>query len=83
MAVPTTCSPCGGRKVKRDGGAVELKARWKDDELVLESEREEGPPVVTTYRVTSDRQELHVTSRAEGPLHDLVVRRVYEAAPPE
>jgi hypothetical protein len=72
-----------GRKVKRAGGAVEMKARWKDDELVLETEREEGPRVVTTYRVTSDRQELHVTSRAEGPLDEVVIRRVYDAASPE
>jgi len=72
-----------GRKVKRDGGAVEMRARWKDGELVLETEREDGPRMVTTYRVTSDRQELHVTSHVEGPLDDVVVRRVYDAAPPE
>ena len=72
-----------GRKVKREGGAVELKARWKDGELVVETEREDGPRMVTSYRVTSDRQELHVTSRVEGPLEDVVVRRVYDAAPPD
>lgn len=72
-----------GRKVKRDGGAVEMKARWKDGELVLETERDDGPRVVTTYRVTSDRQELHVTSRIEGQLDDVVIRRVYDAASPE
>jgi hypothetical protein len=60
-----------------------MKARWKDGELVLESERDDGPRVVTNYRVTSDRQELHVTSRVEGPLDEVVIRRVYDAAAPE
>lgn len=71
----------GGRKVKRSGGAVELKGRWKDGELVVEAEHEEGPKTVTTYRVTSDRQELHVTTRIHGELDELVIRRVYDTAP--
>lgn len=71
-----------GRKVKREGGAVELKARWKDGELVIEAEREEGPATSTTYRVTSDRRELHVTTRFETRSGDeVVVRHVYDAAP--
>lgn len=72
----------GGRKVKREGGAVEVKARWKDGELVVEAEHEDGGKTETTYRVTSDGQELHVTARAELPDGDkLVVRRIYDAAP--
>lgn len=70
-----------GRKVKRDGGAVELKGRWKNGELVVEAEREEGPKMVTAYRVTSDRQELHVTTRVQGLLDEVVIRRIYDAAP--
>jgi hypothetical protein len=70
-----------GRKVKRSGGAVELKGRWKDGELVVEAEHEEGPKTVTTYRVTSDRQELHMTTRVQGALDEVVIRRVYDAAP--
>jgi hypothetical protein len=69
-----------GRKVKRDGGAVELKARYKDGELVVEAEREEGAKSLTTYRVTSDRQELHVTTRFELPEGDEIeVRHIYDA----
>jgi hypothetical protein len=72
-----------GRKVKRNGGAVELKGRWKDGELVVEAEREEGPKTVTTYRVTSDRQELQVTTRILGQVDELVIRRIYDAVPPD
>jgi hypothetical protein len=71
----------GGRKVKREGGAVEVRARWKDGELLVEAEHEDGPKTETSYRLTSDRQELHVTARTELPEGDeLVVRRIYEAA---
>ena len=71
-----------GRKVKRDGGAVELKARWKDGELVVEAEREDGRKTVTSYRVTADRKEMQVTTRAELPTGDeLTLRRIYEPAP--
>jgi hypothetical protein len=72
-----------GRKVKREGGAVELKGRWKDGELVVEAEREDGSKTVTTYRVTSDRQELHVTTRLQGVLDEVIIRRIYDAAPPQ
>ena len=72
-----------GRKVKRNGGAVELKGRWKDGELVVEAEREEGPKTVTTYRVTSDRKELYVTTRILGQVDELVIRRIYDAVPPD
>jgi hypothetical protein len=70
----------GGRKVKREGGAVELRARWKDGELIVEAEHEDGQKAETSYRVTSDRQELHVTTRAEMPDGDeLVLHRIYDA----
>ena len=46
----------GGRKVKREGGAVELRARWKDGELVVDAEQEDGDRMTTSYRVSSDRQ---------------------------
>ena len=73
-----------GRKVKRDGGAVELEARWKGGELVVEAESEDGRKTVTSYRVTSDRQEMQVTTRAELPSGDeLTLRRIYEPAPPD
>jgi Ni/Co efflux regulator RcnB len=73
-----------GKKVKREGGAVELKARWKDGELVVEAEREDGRKTVTSYRVTSDRKELQVTTRAELPSGDeLTLRRIYDPAPPD
>jgi len=70
----------GGRKVKREGGAVELRARWKDGELIVEAEHEDGQKTETSYRATSDRQELHVTTRAEMPDGDeLVLHRIYDA----
>ena len=69
----------GGRKVKREGGAVELRARWKDGELIVEAEHEDGRKAETSYRVTSDRQELHVTTRVEMPDGDeLVLHRIYD-----
>jgi hypothetical protein len=72
----------GGRKVKREGGTVELKARWKDGELVVDAEHEDGPRLTTSYRVSSDRKELYVTSKTETPEgKEITLRRVYEAAP--
>jgi hypothetical protein len=71
----------GGRKVKREGGAVELKARWKDGDLVVDAEHEDGPRLTTSYRLSSDRQELYVTSKVETPEgEEVTLRRVYEAA---
>jgi len=68
-----------GRKVKRQGGEVELKARYKDGDLVIETEREEGGTSVATYHVTSDRKELHVTTDFELPTGEkLEVRHIYD-----
>jgi hypothetical protein len=69
-----------GRKVKRQGGAVELKARYKDGDLVVEAERDEGGKSVTTYHVTSDGKELHVTTDFELPTGEkLEVLHIYDA----
>jgi hypothetical protein len=70
----------GGRKVKREGGAVDLRARWKDGELLVEAEHEDGQKTETSYRVTSDRQELHVTTELELPTGEkLEVHHIYDA----
>jgi hypothetical protein len=70
----------GGRKVKREGGAVQMKARWKDGELLVEAEHEDGQKTETSYRVTSDRRELHVTTEFELPTGEkLEVRHIYDA----
>jgi hypothetical protein len=72
-----------GRKVKREGGAVEVKARYKDGDLVVEAEREEGDKSVTTYHVTADRKELHVTTEFELPTGEkLEVRHFYDSVEP-
>jgi hypothetical protein len=73
----------GGRKVKREAGSVEMKARWKDGELVVDAEHEDGDRMTTSYRVGSDRQSLYVTTKVQ-PVEgdDLEVRHVYDAAAP-
>jgi hypothetical protein len=72
-----------GRKVKREGGAVEVRARYKDGDLVVEAEREDGDKSVTTYHVTADRKELHVTTEFELPTGEkLEVRHFYDSAEP-
>jgi hypothetical protein len=69
-----------GRKVKRQGGEVELKARYKDGDLVIETEREEGGKMVATYHVTADGKELHVDTQFELPTGEkLEVRHIYDA----
>jgi hypothetical protein len=69
-----------GRKVKRDGGAVEVRARYKDGDLVIEAQREEGGKSVATYHITADRKELHVTTEFELPTGEkLEVRHIYDA----
>ena len=48
---------------------------------VVDAEHEDGEKMTTTYRVSSDRQSLYVTTKvepAEGD--DLTVRLVYDAA---
>jgi hypothetical protein len=72
----------GGRKVKREGGTIELRARWKDGELVVDAEHEDGDRMTTSYRVSSDRHSLYVTTKVEPTEgDDLTVRFVYDAAP--
>jgi hypothetical protein len=71
----------GGRKVKREGGTVELKARWKGDELVVDTEHEDGSHLTTSYRTATDRQTLYVVATVETPDGDEhTVRRIYEPA---
>jgi hypothetical protein len=72
-----------GRKVKREGGAIEVRARYKDGDLIVEAEREDGDKSVTTYHVTADRKELHVTTEFELPTGEKVeVRHFYDSAEP-
>jgi hypothetical protein len=68
-----------GKKWKRSGGAVESRTRWKDGDLVCESE-DEQTRLTTVYKLaTSERLELHYRFRPPiGP--DVKVRRVYERA---
>jgi hypothetical protein len=69
-----------GKKVKREGGAVELKARYKDGDLVIEADRDEAGKSVTTYHVTTDRKELHVTTHLELATGEQIeVQHIYEA----
>ena len=68
-----------GRRVKREGGEVQVKARWNGQELVVESERRDGPKMITSYVADADRRHLPVISRLEGRMEDVTVRRVYDA----
>ncbi len=69
-----------GRKWKRSGGAVESRTRWKEGDLVCDSE-EERTRLSTVYKLAAPgRLELHYNLRPPiGP--DVKAKRVYERAP--
>jgi hypothetical protein len=68
-----------GQKYKTDTGS-EIKTRWDNERLVVETKRDRGPSVTETLGVSADRKQLVVTLRLErrssGPV---TVRRVYDA----
>lgn len=72
-----------GRKVEhelRNGTAVETKARWKDDRLVVERKFDGGVKITETYERTGEGRQLHVEVKLGGGIpRSLEFRRVYDA----
>ena len=78
------------RKVKRDTGErglVEVRAKWKDNRVVVERETGRGK-ATETFELSPDGRRLVVTSKLNGPMGSVTIKRVYdpdtgEAAPAE
>jgi len=69
-----------GRKAKTDDGRTEVTARWRGQELVVES-KTEWAKITTVYMAVPDKHQLNVTSRFEGRMGEpITARRVYDAA---
>jgi hypothetical protein len=68
-----------GQKYKTDTGG-EIKTRWDNERLIVETKRDRGPSVTETLGLSADGKRLVVTLRLEarssGPV---TVRRVYDA----
>lgn len=68
-----------GQKYKTDTGA-EIKTKWDNEHLIVETKRDRGPSVTETLGLSADRKQLVVTLRLEGRSSGPVtVRRVYDA----
>lgn len=67
-----------GKAYKAEGGGSDVRARWKDDSLLVERSSERGPKLRTTYARQANGK-LFVTSKLEGPMGEVSVRRVYDA----
>jgi len=73
-----------GRKIKSEGGGAETTARWRGNELVVETKAERGARITSAYMLVPEKHQLHVTSTLEGRSGEpITVRRVYDAAPAE
>jgi hypothetical protein len=67
-----------GKGYKNSSGA-EVKTRWRDGQLVVESEREQGPKVTETFSIEPEPRRLVVSLRFQGRSGDPVtIRRVYD-----
>ena len=65
----------------QDTGGAEVKTRWDDARLVVETRPERGPKVVETFVLEAEPRRLVVNVRLETPSGTPVtVRRVYDAA---
>jgi hypothetical protein len=68
-----------GQKYKTDTGG-EVKTRWDNDRLIVETKRDRGPSVTETLGLSADRKQLVSTLRLEGrSFGPVTVRRVYDA----
>jgi len=72
-----------GKKYK-DAAATEVRTRWENDHLVVESSRQEGPKITETFDIGGTPRQLVVTVRFEGSFSGPVtIRRVYDQATAE
>ena len=72
-----------GQKYKTDTGG-EVKTRWDNGHLIVETKRDRGPSVTETLGLSADRKQLVVILRLEGrSFGPVTVRRVYDVAAAE
>jgi hypothetical protein len=68
----------------KDSTGGEVRTRWVDDRLVVDTRLEGGPKVSETFSLDAPTRQLVIESRFEGRLlGDVTVRRVYEPEAPE
>jgi hypothetical protein len=73
-----------GRKIKSEGGGAETTARWRGNELVVETKADRGAKITSAYMLVPEKHQLYVTSTMEGRSGEpITVRRVDDAAPAE
>ena len=71
-----------GKKRKADNGTSEVKARWKNGSLVVETRRDRGRKIVETWQRSVDGTRLTATYKIEGPSGPaLTLKRVYTLSP--
>jgi hypothetical protein len=70
-----------GKRYKADNGTSEMKASWKEGQLVVETKRGQGDRVLETWERVPDGSQLVVSVKVEGGLgSSLVLKRVYDRA---
>jgi hypothetical protein len=71
-----------GKKYKTDNGSAEVKAFWKDGQLVVETRRGPAGRVVETWERVPDGSQLIVSVKVEGGFGpSLTLKRVWDRAP--
>ena len=70
-----------GKKIKSEGGGSDTIAKWRGNELVVETKSERGPKVTSAYMAVPGKHQLYITSTMEGRSGEpITVRRVYDAS---
>jgi len=75
-----------GKKIERltsSGQKVEIKAKWKGDELRVERKIQNGPKVKVTYKLDKKSGRLEVRTEVSGHLmpRSVKVKRIYDRQP--
>ncbi len=71
-----------GKERKADNGTSEVKVRWKNGSLVVETRRDRGRKIVETWQRSVDGTRLTATYRIERPSGPaLTLKRVYTLSP--
>jgi hypothetical protein len=71
-----------GKTHKTENGNGEVKASWSDEQLVVESKRDNGRKNRQSFGVSQDGKQMFVTVQFDTPFGDSIkVRRVYDRAP--
>jgi hypothetical protein len=67
-----------GKKYKADDGSLEVKTRWHDGRLQVETKNSHGGSVTETWERTADGSRLTVKLKIEGRFGRLELKRVYD-----